>query len=143
MARELTGQKGRNMGTSEVLYAGARDSPLDAAEAMAAVESPECGAVVTFNGVVRNHDSGATVSALTYSAHPSAELLIAQMAADVAKKYDGVSIWVAHRIGSLKIGDAALVIAVASAHRAEAFAAASELVETGKERVPIWKEQHF
>jgi molybdopterin synthase catalytic subunit len=131
------------MGTSEVLYAGIRDSPLDAGEAMAAVESPECGAVVTFNGVVRNHDSGATVFALTYSAHPSAELLIAEMAIDVAQKYDCISIWVAHRIGSLKIGDAALVAAVASYHRAEAFAAISELVETVKERVPIWKEQHF
>lgn len=131
------------MGTSEVLYAGVRESPLDAAEATAAVESPESGAVVTFNGVVRNHDSGTSVSALTYSAHPSAELMIAEVAADVAHKYVGVSIWVAHRIGSLEIGDAALVAAVASAHRAEAFAAASELVETIKKRLPIWKEQHF
>jgi molybdopterin synthase catalytic subunit len=131
------------MRTSEVLHAAVQESPLDAAEAMAAVESSECGAVVTFNGVVRNHDDGAAVSSLTYSAHPSAGAVIAELASDIARKYGGISIWIAHRIGSLDIGDAALVAAVASAHRAEAFAAIAELVETVKERVPLWKEQHF
>jgi molybdopterin synthase catalytic subunit len=68
---------------------------------------------------------------------------MADVAAEIAQKYDGVRIWVAHRTGPLEIGDAALVAAVASAHRAAAFAAATELVDTVKERVPVWKEQRF
>ncbi|EMY35161.1 molybdopterin converting factor subunit 2 [Arthrobacter crystallopoietes BAB-32] len=128
---------------SEVLHAEVSAEPLDVAAAMAAAESAECGAVVTFSGVVRNHDGGQAVAALGYSAHPSAGRVIAEVAADIAQKHDGVRIWVAHRTGALAIGDAALVAAVASAHRAAAFAAAAELVDTVKERVPVWKEQRF
>ncbi|WP_262104134.1 molybdenum cofactor biosynthesis protein MoaE [Arthrobacter sp. Marseille-P9274] len=131
------------MVSSEVLHAEVTAEPLDVAVAMAAAESAECGAVVTFSGVVRNHDGGQPVAALGYSSHPSAGRVMADVAAEIAQKYDGVRIWVAHRTGALEIGDAALVAAVASAHRASAFAAAAELVDTVKERVPVWKEQRF
>jgi molybdopterin synthase catalytic subunit len=131
------------MNTSVVLNATVAEAPLSVAAAMAAVESAHCGAVVTFSGVVRNHDAGKDVDALTYSAHPSAQRVIEEVAAEVAAKHDGVRLWAAHRVGPLAIGDAALVAAAAAAHRGEAFAACSELVDEVKARVPIWKEQFF
>lgn len=131
------------MSTSTVLHAGVSGQPLDLNHALAVVGSADCGAVVGFGGVVRNHDGGRQVDRLGYSAHPSAGGVIADIAAEIAEKYDGVRIWVAHRIGPLEVGDPALVAAVASGHRGEAFAACSELVDTVKARAPIWKEQFF
>lgn len=131
------------MNTSRVLRAEVTGEPLSLDHALAQVDAADCGAVVGFSGVVRDHDGGKGVSALSYSAHPSAERVIAEVAAETAAKYDGVRVWVAHRTGPLAIGDAALVAAVASGHRGEAFAACSELVDAVKARVPIWKEQFF
>lgn len=131
------------MNTSRVLRAEVTGEPLSLDHALAQVDAADCGAVVGFSGVVRDHDGGKGVSALSYSAHPSAERAIAEVAAETAAKYDGVRVWVAHRTGPLAIGDAALVAAVASGHRGEAFAACSELVDAVKARVPIWKEQFF
>ncbi|WP_159616011.1 molybdenum cofactor biosynthesis protein MoaE [Arthrobacter zhaoguopingii] len=131
------------MTTSEVVRAYVSDTPITPEEALAAVDSPRCGAAVSFSGVVRNHDGGREVTSLSYSSHPSAERVIAEVAAEVAGRHDGVRLWVAHRIGPLEIGDSALVAAVAAAHRGEAFAACSELVDAVKERVPVWKEQFF
>ncbi|MEA9987088.1 MULTISPECIES: molybdenum cofactor biosynthesis protein MoaE [Subtercola] len=107
------------------------------------VSSDEAGAVVTFSGVVRNHDHGQSVERLTYSAHPSADEVMRRVAEDVAARHPGTRIAVAHRIGDLVVGDIALACAVASAHRAAAFAACAELIDAVKERVPIWKEQVF
>lgn len=131
------------MSTSTVLHAGVSDEPLDLNHALAVVGSADCGAVVGFGGVVRNHDGGRQVARLGYSAHPSAGSVIAEIATEIAGKYDGVRIWIAHRTGPLEIGDPALVAAVASGHRGEAFAACTELVDTVKARAPIWKEQFF
>ncbi|WP_299165330.1 molybdenum cofactor biosynthesis protein MoaE [uncultured Arthrobacter sp.] len=131
------------MSTSTVLHAGVSTDPLDLNHALAVVGSADCGAVVGFGGVVRNHDGGRQVDRLGYSAHPSAGGVIAEIATEIAEKYDGVRIWVAHRTGPLQIGDPALVAAVASGHRGEAFAACTELVDTVKARAPIWKEQFF
>ncbi|MBE0011710.1 molybdenum cofactor biosynthesis protein MoaE [Arthrobacter sp. AET 35A] len=131
------------MNTSHVVHVSLAAGSISLDIALAEVDSPDCGAVVGFGGVVRNHDGGRDVTSLSYSAHPSAERIIAEIADAIAAKYEGVRIWVAHRIGPLAIGDPALVAAVASAHRGEAFAACSELVDTVKEKVPIWKEQFF
>ncbi|MCC9175933.1 molybdenum cofactor biosynthesis protein MoaE [Arthrobacter sp. zg-Y179] len=131
------------MNTSEVVHATVSADPLSSAEAEHGAWSPDCGAVVLFSGIVRNHDDGKSVTALAYSAHPTAQSVLGEVAAGIAAKYDGVRIWVAHRTGALEIGDAALVAAVASAHRGTAFAACSELVDTVKANVPIWKEQGF
>jgi molybdopterin synthase catalytic subunit len=108
-----------------------------------AVESVHAGAVVTFAGVVRDHDEGRGVTWLRYSAHPSAGDVIAEVAASVAAAHPGTRIAALHRVGDLGLGDVALACAVASAHRAEAFAACSALVDEIKNRVPIWKEQGF
>lgn len=130
--------------TSGVLHASVSAEPISAAVAEQAVRSDECGAVVTFGGVVRNHDGGRSgVQMLGYTAHPTAQRVIAEVAADVASRHPGVRLWVAHRIGELAVGDAALIGAAAAAHRGQAFAACSELVDTVKERVPVWKEQRF
>ncbi|MBJ8338232.1 molybdenum cofactor biosynthesis protein MoaE [Antrihabitans sp. YC3-6] len=116
--------------------------PLDAAVVDAAVAGPEHGAVVVFTGVVRNHDGGQAVSLLEYQAHPDAEKFLKTCCDDVAAS-SGLPVAAIHRVGSLSIGDLALVAAVAAPHRAEAFAACAELVERIKHEVPIWKRQHF
>jgi molybdopterin synthase catalytic subunit len=127
----------------EVVFAGISTEPIDTATAWDAVETAATGAVVTFGGVVRDHDGGRGVTRLGYSAHPGAARRIAELAAEVAARHPGTRLWAAHRIGELAVGDSALVAAAASAHRAEAFDACRDLVETVKHGIPVWKEQHF
>jgi molybdopterin synthase catalytic subunit len=117
--------------------------PISVEECRLAVASDDAGAIVTFAGVVRDHDGGRPVASLDYEAHPSAEGVLAAVAEFVASEFPGVRIAIEHRTGSLAVGDLALACAVSSAHRAEAFAACSRLVDEVKQQVPIWKEQHF
>ena len=139
------------MGTEtdfEVVSAVLSAEPISVDQAIAAVESDTAGAVVSFSGVVRNHDSGKPVDRLSYSAHPTAHRIMSDVVAQLVAEHSGeaeqpVRIWAAHRIGMLEIGDPALVCAVAAAHRGQAFAVCSELVDRVKEQVPIWKEQFF
>ncbi|MGJ9424954.1 molybdenum cofactor biosynthesis protein MoaE [Nesterenkonia halotolerans] len=126
-----------------VILAELSDQPLSLTQAELEVWADRAGAVVGFSGIVRNHDHGQPVDRLSYTAHPSAAEVIAQVAVDIAARFPTVRVWVAHRVGQLEIGDHALVAAVASAHRAEAFQACAELVEQTKDQVPIWKEQFF
>jgi molybdopterin synthase catalytic subunit len=127
-----------------VLRAAVGEAPLDVAEHAALVDQAAAGAVVTFAGVVRDHDGGRAVRGLEYSAHPTAEKVVAQVAADVAVRATGVrAIAVSHRIGPLGIGDVALACAVAADHRKEAFAACAELVDEVKRLLPVWKHQLF
>ena len=130
--------------TAAVLRAAVGEAPLDVAEHAALVDQAAAGAVVTFAGVVRDHDGGRSVRGLEYSAHPTAEKIVAQVAADVAARATGVrAIAVSHRIGPLGIGDVALACAVAADHRREAFAACAELVDEVKRVLPVWKRQVF
>jgi len=119
------------------------ESPLSLQRMIAAVSDPRCGAVVTFDGVVRDHDGGRGVERLEYSAHPTADEVIAEVASEIAERYPDSLVAVAHRHGPLEIGDSALVCAVAAPHRKQAFAACDDLVDTVKQRVPIWKHQIF
>ncbi|HEY8319760.1 MAG TPA: molybdenum cofactor biosynthesis protein MoaE [Amnibacterium sp.] len=128
--------------TARVALARVTGAVLDAAEIEAAVLSDEDGALVTFRGVIRDHDGGRDVAGLDYSAHPEAERFLGEVCARIAER-TGLPIAAAHRIGTLGIGDVALVAAVAAPHRAEAFAACSDLVDAIKAEVPIWKRQHF
>jgi molybdopterin synthase catalytic subunit len=116
---------------------------LDVARHEAVVAHPAAGAVVSFAGVVREHDGGRTVVRLVYEAHPSAEAVLAEVAADIAKDPEVYAIAVSHRVGELAVGDVALAAAVSTAHRAEAFAACGRLVDQAKARLPIWKHQIF
>ena len=150
--------------TFDVVTAVLSAAPISVEQAIAAVESDTAGAVVSFSGVVRNHDGGKPVQRLSYSAHPTAHQVmadvVAQLVAEQAAGTDAagpggtagetgsapaqpVRIWVAHRIGMLEIGDPALVCAVSAAHRGQAFAVCLELVDRVKAQVPIWKEQFF
>jgi molybdopterin synthase catalytic subunit len=125
---------------TRVAFALISSEPLDAATIENAVLTSADGAVVTFRGVVRDHDHGAIVRSLDYQAHPDAERFMAESCARIADE-SGLRVAAAHRVGSLAIGDVALVAAVAAPHRAEAFAALERLVEDIKQTVPIWKRQ--
>lgn len=119
------------------------DQALDVAAHEAAVDLAGAGATVVFCGVVRDRDHGREVVELEYQGHPSAKDVIAEIAAEVAGRPDVLALAVSHRVGMLRIGDAALVAAVSTAHRAEAFALCADLVEQVKHRLPIWKRQVF
>lgn len=108
------------------------------------VAHESAGAVVGFAGVVRNHDGGREVLRLEYSAHPHAEQILFEVVAEVAAGASGVrAVAASHRVGALQIGDAALVAAVSADHRGAAFTACALLVDTIKERLPVWKHQFF
>jgi molybdopterin synthase catalytic subunit len=124
------------------VFAFIADSPIDAAPLEDFVLTPANGALVTFRGIVRDHDHGEAVTALEYQSHPEAERFLAEACATVAAE-TGLRVSAAHRVGALAIGDTALVAAVAAPHRAEAFAACERLVEIVKQTVPIWKRQHL
>jgi len=118
-------------------------APLSVAEHESAVADAAAGAVVSFAGVVRDHDEGRGVVRLVYEGHPSAETVLADVVAEIAKDPAVRGIAVSHRVGELAIGDVALAAAVATAHRAEAFAICARLVDEVKARLPVWKHQHF
>lgn len=128
---------------TEVVLAEVREEPLSVDEVLAAVRHPEAGAVSLFVGMVRDHDHGADVAGLDYSAHPSATETAQTLAERIAGQGEAVRIAVVHRVGSLAVGDLAIVAAVSAAHRAEAFSACRELVDGFKASVPIWKHQLF
>jgi molybdopterin synthase catalytic subunit len=117
--------------------------PLDVTAHERAVEQPAAGAVVAFQGVVREHDRGRGVMLLEYEAHPTAAAVLAEVAAEIAADPDVYAVAVSHRIGRLGVGDVALVAAVSTAHRAAAFAACARLVDEVKARLPVWKRQVF
>lgn len=129
--------------SAAVLRAQVTEAPLDVEEHAALVSDPAAGAVVTFAGVVRDHDHGRHVRTLDYSGHPSAARIVEEVAAEVARRPGVRAIAVSHRLGPLAVGDVALACAVAGEHRREAFAACAELVDEVKARLPIWKRQVF
>ncbi|MCC2661193.1 MAG: molybdenum cofactor biosynthesis protein MoaE [Arthrobacter sp.] len=136
------------MADFEVLGAILTADPISEDDAIAAVEGAEAGAVVSFRGVVRNHDGGQGVERLSYTAHPTASKAMLEVVASLLNEYSEeashpVRIWAAHRVGTLQVGDVALVCAVSAAHRGQAFTICSELVDRIKVGVPIWKEQLF
>ncbi|CPR11514.1 moaE2 [Mycobacterium bohemicum DSM 44277] len=127
-----------------VVRAAMTEHPIELAEHEELVSHQSAGAVVGFVGMIRDHDGGRRVVRLEYSAHPSADQVLAQVVADIAAQSDGVrAIAVSHRIGVLHIGEAALVAAVAADHRQAAFATCARLVDAIKARLPVWKHQFF
>ncbi len=119
------------------------EQPLDVPAHLAAVRVEAGGADVLFCGVVRNHDHGRGVTELEYSAHPSAAEVLAEVAAEIAADPSVLAVAISHRIGSLQVGDVALVAAVSCAHRGAAFEHCHRLVDEAKARLPIWKRQVF
>jgi molybdopterin synthase catalytic subunit len=120
-----------------------RDTELSLDEVRAAVAGPAAGGIAMFAGAVRDTDHDQGVTGLSYSAHPSAEAELRRVAAMIAEKFDVLGVAAVHRVGDLAIGELAVVAAVASAHRDEAFDACRELIDVLKASVPIWKHQRF
>jgi molybdopterin synthase catalytic subunit len=120
-----------------------RDTPLDVAEVLDAIADPAAGGIDVFVGTVRDHDNEQGVTGLEYSAHPSAMQRLVEVAEKVAASYDVLALAAVHRVGPLAIGDAAVVVATAAAHRGQAFDASRALIDELKETVPIWKHQLF
>lgn len=117
--------------------------PLDLAAHEKAVADRGAGAVVSFQGVVRDNDHGRPVVRLEYEGHPSAADILCAVASEIAADPAVYAVAVSHRIGPLEIGDVALAASVSTAHRAAGFAACARLVDEAKSRLPIWKHQIF
>lgn len=118
--------------------------PLSADEALAAVRRPDCGAIAIFLGTVRDHHAGKRVRRLAYHAYPEmAERELASIEAEARRRWPLGEIYIAHRTGDIPIGEASVLVAVSSAHRAEAFEACRFAIETLKKTVPIWKEEFY
>ena len=128
--------------TSDIRIARISDEPLDLAAHVQAVSDPAIGAVTTFLGQVRDHDPDAAsgVVALEYSAHPDAESALRGIAERASAGTQAI-VAVSHRVGRLDIGDAAVAIAVGSAHRAAAFEVCRAVIEQIKTDLPVWKRQ--
>ena len=120
-----------------------RSEPLSVDEIRAAAADPAAGAIALFIGTVRDHDHGRGVTALSYSAHPSAVTELGRVAEKIAASHPILSLAVAHRTGDLQVGDLAVVAAVGAAHRDVAFTACHALIDELKATVPIWKHQFF
>jgi len=120
------------------------DQPLNAQQAITAVNHESAGAVDVFIGTVRNKTQDRPVVRLDYEAYDS--MAIAQMrklAEETASRWPVTGIAIHHRKGVLQIGDIAVVIAVSTPHRQEAFEACKYTIDTLKERIPIWKKEIF
>lgn len=120
-----------------------RDTPLDVAELLAAVQDPAAGGVVSFTGLVRDHDGGRAVCELEYVAHPHALAALRAVAEAVAADLPVHGLAAVHRTGLLAVGDVAVVVAASAAHRGQAFEAARRLIDDLKATVPVWKRQVF
>jgi len=119
------------------------DEPLDVAAVHAATAVEGAGGISLFVGAVRDHDQGRGVVSLGYSAHPSAVVKLRRVASEVATRHGALAVAAVHRVGDLSVGDLAVVVAVATPHRAAAFDACRELIDEIKATVPIWKHQVF
>ncbi len=120
------------------------DTPLDPPAVEAQVAHDGAGAVVTFQGQVRIKSRGKEVVRLEYEAYrPMAEKVLGAIKDDVEKRWPGTRCAIHHRVGTLGIGDLAVVIAVSAAHRAEAFEGCRHAIEELKKDVPIWKREVF
>jgi molybdopterin synthase catalytic subunit len=120
-----------------------RETPLDVAEVLAALDDDASGGLTLFVGRVRDHDHGLGVRGLEYTAHPTALDALHRVCRQVAEQHDVLGVAAVHRVGHLDIGDIAVVVATTAAHRGEAFAASRVLIDTLKDEVPIWKHQQF
>ena len=120
-----------------------RETPLDVNEVLAALADATSGGLTLFVGRVRDHDGGRAVDGLDYSAHPSALDRLREVCERVSAEYAVQGLAAVHRTGPLAIGDVAVIVATASAHRDEAFRATRSLIDTLKAEVPIWKHQRF
>jgi MoaE-MoaD fusion protein len=118
--------------------------PICREEIVAALKAPEDGAVVVFDGIVRNHSAGRATLYLEYEAYePMAARKMREIGAAVKKKFPVHRVAMVHRLGRLEIGETSVLVAVSSPHRRAAFDACRFAIDTLKRAVPIWKKEHF
>lgn len=138
----VSGGRGGGRGEEETVFGEVTDEPLDAAEVARRFACPSTGAVVLFVGVVRNENEGEPVEALEYEAHPAmAAKVLREICGEVRARYGLTAAGVVHRVGRMRPGETSVVIATASPHREEAYAANREILERLKKDVPIWKRE--
>lgn len=120
------------------------EQPIDASFLAGMLRDPAAGAEVTFDGRVRNHNQGHKVAGLSYQAYPALALATGhRILTEAAEKHGVLRAIAAHRTGPLEIGDSAVWVGVASAHRGAAFDAAREIVERLKYELPVWKKETY
>lgn len=130
--------------TSVIRVLDVRDEPLSVDEVLAAVRDPAAGGICVFIGTVRSVDHDQSVTRLEYEAHPTVQRMLTDVAEKVAADIpDATALAAVHRVGTLEIGDLAVVVAASAPHRAEAFAACRQFIDDLKSEVPIWKHQLF
>jgi molybdopterin synthase catalytic subunit len=125
-------------------FADVVEAPIDAAALLARVADPGNGAATLFVGVVRNLHQGQRVVRMTYDCFaPLARKVLAAIAVETAERWPGVRVAVVHRVGRLEVGEASVVIAIGSPHRAASYEASRHVIEEIKARAPIWKQEHY
>jgi molybdopterin synthase catalytic subunit len=116
--------------------------PLDRAALVAAIAHPGAGGIVVFEGVVRDNARGKQIRYLEYDVYAEMAVeQIRQIIAEARRRWDTPRVAVAHRVGRLEIGEASVIIVVATPHRHEAFEACRYIIDTLKTTVPIWKKE--
>lgn len=120
------------------------ERPLDPVALYESVQDPSAGAAVLFSGIVRDHAPGRTdVTHLEYEAYvEQVETRIAAICAEARERWDITHLAVEHRIGTVRVGEESVVVAVSSSHRADSFAAARHIIDELKHRAPIWKKEY-
>jgi molybdopterin synthase catalytic subunit len=119
------------------------EKPINIDDIKSKVWSANCGALIEFQGLVRDHDHDRSVTRLEYEGHESAQFVVNEICQTTADRFPKVRIGVSHRLGALAIGDLAFYVVTAAAHREEAFEVNRLLVEEVKEKIPVWKNQIF
>ncbi|MGE3165504.1 MAG: molybdenum cofactor biosynthesis protein MoaE [Planctomycetota bacterium] len=120
------------------------DREIDIPAYLSLVAAPDCGAVLSFLGNVRNEHHGRAVRHLEYSAYaPMAQAKMAQIASELVSRWPIRNVAIVHRLGRLEVGETSILIALALPHRREGFDALRYAIDTFKQVVPIWKKEHF
>ncbi len=120
------------------------EAPLDLDSLLATTAGPESGALVVFGGTVRNVHEGRAVQGMSYTAYaPLAEKTLSEIEAETRTRFDVTQCRLIHRLGELAVGELSVLVVVRAAHRDAAFKAARWAIDTLKQRVPIWKEEHY
>lgn len=120
------------------------ESVIDPSDLLSELDNPTCGAAVTFDGRVRDHNEGRGVLRLDYQAHRPLATTEGQAVIDEAMQRFAVQhVLCVHRIGSLQIGDIAVWVGACAAHRDAAFEATRFVIDEIKKRVPIWKNEFY
>jgi molybdopterin synthase catalytic subunit len=118
--------------------------PINYDRIVSDLKAPEDGAVIVFDGIVRNHSRGRSTRYLEYSAYePMAATELEKLALAALANYPVRNVRIVHRLGTLQIGETSVLIVVTSAHRSAAFDAARWIIDTLKKTVPIWKKEYF